>query len=121
MNPPDITVKRGDVWEVRFDPSEGDEIRKIRPAVVMTASGAGRMRLHIVVPITGWQPQFGRYFWMVHLLPTPATGLSKESAADSFQIKSPSISRFQNRLGSVSEDELTEIAAAVALCIGYSP
>ncbi len=23
---------RGDIWMVRFDPSEGDEIRKIRPA-----------------------------------------------------------------------------------------
>ena len=121
MNPPDIAVRRGDVWEIRFDPSEGDEIRKIRPAVVMTASGAGRMRLHIVVPITGWQPQFGRYFWMVHLLPTSANGLSKESAADSFQIKSVSVNRFQSKLGMLADDELLEIAAAIALCIDYSP
>ncbi len=121
MNPPDLIVRRGDVWEVRFDPSEGDEIRKIRPAVVMTVSGAGRMRLHIVVPITGWQTQFDRYFWMVHLLPTPTNGLSKESAADTFQIKSISVNRFLHRLGSLSDDTLTEIAAAVALCVGYSP
>ncbi len=44
---------RGEIWDVRFDPSEGDEIRKVRPAVVMTAHSAGRMQLHIVVPITG--------------------------------------------------------------------
>lgn len=121
MDRPDITIKRGDVWEVRFDPSEGDEIRKIRPAVVMTAAGAGKMRLHVVVPITGWQPQFERYFWMVHLFPKLSNKLSKESAADAFQVKSVSMTRFQNKLGVIESDELEEIAAAVALSIGYSP
>jgi mRNA interferase MazF len=57
------TANRGDIWTIRFDPSEGDEIQKIRPAVVMTMAGAGRIRLQIVVPITAWQPQFNRYFW----------------------------------------------------------
>jgi mRNA interferase MazF len=47
-------IQRGDIWTIRFDPSEGDEIQKIRPAVVMTVAGAGKMRLQIVVPITGW-------------------------------------------------------------------
>lgn len=121
MTSPNITVTRGDVWEIRFDPSEGDEIKKIRPAVVMTVAGGGKMRLHIVVPITGWQPQFARYFWMVHLLPASANGLSKESAADSFQIKSVSLNRFQNKLGVLTGEQLSEIAAAIALCIGYTP
>jgi mRNA interferase MazF len=120
MTPPsNIAVSRGEVWEIRFDPSEGDEIKKIRPAVVMTAQGAGRMQLHIVVPITGWQPQFADYFWMTLLKPTPANGLTKESAADAFQVKSLSINRFQNKLGELTFDEVNEIAAAVALCIGY--
>ncbi len=26
------------------------------------------MSLHIVAPITGWQPQFAYYFWMVPLV-----------------------------------------------------
>ena len=55
-------IQGGDIWTIRFDPSEGDEIQKIRPAVVMTASGAGKIRLQIVVPITGRQPQFSHYF-----------------------------------------------------------
>lgn len=68
---------RGEVWQIRFDPSEGDEIRKIRPAVVMSAQNAGRMRLQIVVPITGWQSAFERYFWMIEVQPTSQNGLSK--------------------------------------------
>jgi len=121
MNLPNITIARGDVWEIRFDPSEGDEIKKIRPAVVMTTQGVGKMRLQIVVPITGWQPQFAHYFWMVRLLPSPANGLSKESSADTFQVKSVSMNRFQNKLGILTADEVSEIAAAIALCVGFSP
>ncbi|MCC6612381.1 MAG: type II toxin-antitoxin system PemK/MazF family toxin [Anaerolineae bacterium] len=117
----DANPARGDVWAVRFDPSEGDEIRKVRPAVVMTTRGAGRMRLQIVVPITGWQPQFERYFWMVRLDPTPENGLDKPSAADSFQVKSISLNRFQERWGSLTDDQVKEIAAGIALCVGYSP
>jgi len=113
-------AKRGEVWEIRFDPSEGDEIQKIRPAVVMTARSAGRVQLHIVVPITGWKPQFGRYFWMIHLLSDVASGLQKESAADAFQVKSLSVNRFQRRLGSLADDTVEEVAAAIALCIGYA-
>ena len=114
-------IQRGDVWRIRFDPSEGDEIQKIRPAVVMTVAGAGRMKLQIVVPITNWQQQFINYFWMVKLTPNNQNGLSKDSAADCFQIKSLSINRFQNKLGSLSVSQINEIGAAVTLCIGYLP
>jgi mRNA interferase MazF len=115
------SVRRGELWMVRFDPSEGDEIRKVRPAVVMTAVSAGRIALHIVVPVTGWQPSFSNYSFIVRLTPTITNGLTKESAANAFQVKSIALSRFQSKLGSVTADELDEIAAAIALCVGYQP
>jgi mRNA interferase MazF len=121
MITPNLKVERGDIWEIRFDPSEGDEIRKSHPAVVMNVPQAGRIRLRIVVPITGWQPQFTNYFWMTNLLPNSTNGLSKESAADSFQVQSVSLNRFQRKLGVVSEIKLREIAAAIVLCIGFKP
>jgi mRNA interferase MazF len=114
-------VQRGEVWAVRFDPGEGDEITKIRPAVVMTAHSAGRMQLQIVVPITGWKAQFERYFWRVNLVPTPENGLTKESAADAFQVKSLSVNRFQRKIGSLTDDQIEEIAAAIVLWVGYVP
>jgi mRNA interferase MazF len=119
--PPNASIKRGEIWEVRFDPSEGDEIKKVRPAVVMTAQEAGRMQLQLVVPVTSWQPQFARYFWMIYLKPDERNGLAKESTADAFQIKSISVNRFQRRLGMIGAGELNEIAFAVALCVGYQP
>jgi mRNA interferase MazF len=82
-------INRGEIWMIRFDPSEGDEIQKIRPAVVMTVSGAGKMQLQIVVPVTSWQPSFSNYFWMVQLSPDSKNGLAKLSAADAFSESFP--------------------------------
>jgi mRNA interferase MazF len=118
---PPFNIQRGDVWLVRFDPSEGDEIRKVRPAVVMTAVSAGRIALHIVVPVTGWQPAFVTYSFIVPLTPSPQNGLTKDSGANAFQVKSVSINRFQSKLGTLTSDQMEELAAAIALCVGYQP
>ena len=41
------TPKWGKVWLVRFDPSAGAEIRKVRPAVVVNLDAIGRLPLRI--------------------------------------------------------------------------
>ncbi len=112
------TPNRGEIWRVRFDPAEGDEIKKIRTAVVVSRSAVGRLRLKIVVPITEWKPKYVAYPWFVHLLPSTTNGLSKESGADAFQVKSVSETRFLNRLGELTSQEVDEIASAVAICVG---
>jgi mRNA interferase MazF len=48
--PPD--PKRGEIWLVNFDPTIGAEIRKQRPAVVVSLTTVGRLPLRIVTPIT---------------------------------------------------------------------
>src|SRR5437899_8338099 len=93
------TPVRGEVWQVRFDPAEGDEIKKVRTAVIVSEDEVGRLRLKIVVPITEWKPRYGSYPWFVRLVPTAGNGLTKESGADAFQVKSVSETRFVGRLG----------------------
>jgi mRNA interferase MazF len=109
---------RGEVWRIRFDPAEGDEIKKIRTAVVMSENAIGRLRLKIVVPITEWKSRYGNFPWFVHLDPTPANGLTKDSGADAFQVKSVSETRFLDRLGELTPGQLDEIANAIAICVG---
>lgn len=114
-----IPVIRGDIWLVSFDPQVGDEIQKIRPAVVMSQSNTSRYELHIVVPITTWKPIYENDFWMIELLPTIDNSLKNHSAANAFQVKCLSSKRFINRIGRVSSDELYDIAGAIALCVGF--
>src|SRR5260370_7439876 len=93
------TPVRGEVWRIRFDPAEGDEIKKVRTAVVMSRNAVGRLRLKIVVPITEWKPRYASYPWFVRLAATSTNGLLKESGADAFQLNSVSKTRFLNPLG----------------------
>jgi mRNA interferase MazF len=110
--------RRGEVWLVDFDPTTGAEIAKTRPSVVISDDAVGILPLRIVVPITEWDSRYSSCPWMVHLRASKGNGLSKESAADAFQVKSVSETRAKKRLGSVTADEVEEIAAAIAVCIG---
>ena len=44
-----MTPARGELWWVRLDPTLGSEIRKTRPALVVTADVLNRMRQTVVV------------------------------------------------------------------------
>ena len=120
MNRPRLNIARGEIWLVNFDPTIGDEIQKTRPAVVISIKAAFRYRLQIVVPITSWQEKFAQDFWMIKITPSPNNRLENESAANAFQIKSFSEQRFVRKIGYLLPDELDDISAAVAICIGYN-
>ncbi|MEX2091485.1 MAG: type II toxin-antitoxin system PemK/MazF family toxin [Pirellulales bacterium] len=110
--------QRGEIWTVQFDPSVGAEIRKLRPAVVANVDSIGRLPLRIVVPLTDWQSSFGTFPWFVYVPSSPTSGLTKDSGADAFQVKSVSENRLVRRIGNVTDDQMDEIAAAIALCVG---
>jgi len=111
------TPKRGEVWLVEFHPSVGAEIHKTRPSIVLTADGVGRLPLEIVVPLTAWKPIHANWSWFVHVPATTASGLSKDSSADTFQVKSVSRDRFVRKLGDLTLRQVDEIATAVANCV----
>src|SRR5947209_11228325 len=50
-------VRRGEIWWVNFDPTQGAELRKRRPAVVITADGLNRARRTVVVVPLSSGPQ----------------------------------------------------------------
>ena len=112
---------RGEVWNVNFKPQVGSEITKVRPAVVMSLDSVGILPLRLVVPITDWKSHYASQLWFVRLDPSADNGLTKVSGADCFQVKSMDLSRFLKRLGRLTAAQLDEIAAGVALTVGYQP
>jgi mRNA interferase MazF len=109
---------RGEVWLVNFDPAVGGEIRKLRPAIVVSVDTIGRLPLRLVVPVTDWKSQYADYPWFIELSFNSANGLIKRSGADAFQTKSISMARFVRKLGSVTTPEIDAVASAIALCVG---
>lgn len=114
-----MSPRRGEVWDVDFAPSVGAEIKKARPAAVLSVQSVGRLPLRIVVPITDWKDNYAGIPWMTYLAPTNGNGLTKGSAADAFQVKSVGLPRFQIQRGHLTPREIEDIAAAVVLCVGY--
>ena len=53
--------RRGELWMVDFDPAVGAEIRKLRPAIVISVDAVRRLPLRLVVPVTDWKPSYAGY------------------------------------------------------------
>ena len=102
-----------------FDPTIGSEIRKIRPAVVISSDLVGRLSIKLVVPITKWQEQFSADIWHILVEPNATNGLTMDSAADALQIRAVAEERFIKKRGRFNATLMGEIAAAVAAVIEH--
>lgn len=114
-----IRPRRGEVWEVDFNPTVGDEIAKIRPAIVVSSDAMGRLAIKTVVPVTTWKDWFANNLWMVRLAPNATNGLRNVSTADAMQIRGVGLERFVRKLGWMSSEVMTNIAAAVAILVEH--
>jgi mRNA interferase MazF len=110
-------MKQGEVWLVSLDPTVGAEIQKTRPAIIVNDNALGRLPLKVVVPITDWKERYSVAPWMVKLVPYQQNGLSKESAADCFQIRSIAEQRCVKRLGTVSMGTMQQIRKALDIVL----
>ena len=110
---------RGDVWRIEFDPVKGDEIRKSRPAIVISSDAFKPLKTKLVVPLTSWQEKFATSQWMVKVVADASNGLDHDSTADALQLRCVSYERFTLKLGAVPAPVLDEIAAAIAIVIEF--
>jgi mRNA interferase MazF len=105
---------RGEVWLINLDPTVGSEIRKTRPAVIVSDDSVGALPLRVVVPITEWKDRCAGAPWFVKLPPSVESGLAKQSAADAFQVRSVACQRFVRRLGLLTASQMTDLGRALA-------
>jgi len=110
-------MTRGDVVRVRLDPGEGREIRKTRPAVVISNNVACRFDSVVqVVPITGLPERDLRPYEAG--ITSEESGLTKPSRAVANQIRTVARHRIVKRLGRLSSSEIKDINRAVAIQLG---
>ena len=115
---PDLQ-KRGEIWLVNFDPTVGAEIKKVRPAVVISSDSVGKLPIKLIAPITDWKIYFSSNFWHVKIEPNSINRLNKDSAIDTLQLRGADLQRFIRKLGSVSEITMLEIIASIATVIEF--
>ena len=100
-----------------LDPAIADEIRKTRPAIVVSRDAMGVLGLRVIVPITAWQARFIGHDWLVQLHPDGANGLDKTSTADTLQVRSVAVQRFVRRLGQLHNTDMNRVAKALKIVL----
>ena len=102
-------MKRGEVWWVEFDPAIGSEIRKRRPAVLVSNDSANRnLSRVVVVPLTSN---------IYRLYPGEALITMGEQTNKAMvdQIMAADKARLKSRLGEIKSNDMKQLEDAIRL------
>jgi mRNA interferase MazF len=104
---PAVSVQRGSVWWVDLDPTRGAEIRKTRPAVVLSGDGLNRARRTIVVVPLSTGPALHPPI----VVATPSAGPGSVAVCD--QLRAVDKARLTRLVGVLSRQDLRAVEDGV--------
>jgi len=107
-----LEMKRGEIWWVDFEPSIGGEIRKVRPAIIVSNDISNRYINRVqVIPVTS---NISRVY--------PGETLvfinQKQGKAMANQLTTVSKQRLKRRIGKVTDAEMKQIEEIIRLQLG---
>lgn len=105
-------MRRGEIWWVDFEPALGGEIKKKRPAVILTVNALNRARRTVVVVPLASSPTPRPPI----VVAVPSAGTGSMAVCD--QLRAVDKNRLAARAGELSAVDLCAVTEAVRLLLG---
>lgn len=99
----------GNIWLVSFDPSVGVEIRKTRPAIIVSGTAFNRRRKLTVLPITSSSPDDQLLPVVVGVSPNAENGLTTDSYIVCIDPMTFDKQRLVKRLGMLDLERIRQV------------
>ena len=107
--------RRGDIFWVKLDPAQGTQIRKTRPAVIISNDSCNKYGARVIVlPVTSNVESLFPGETRIQIEGQPARVLGD-------QMRSLDKSRLGARIGTLSPAELLAVEEAVLITLGFPP
>ena len=105
-------MRRGEVWGVEFDPALGTEIRKTRPAIIISNDAANRnLSRVVVIPVTENVDRQYPEEALITLVESPGKAMIDQiMAADKVRLK--------NQLTTISKSDMKRVEDAILTHFG---
>jgi mRNA interferase MazF len=99
----------GSIWLVSFDPSVGAEIRKTRPAIIISGTAFNRRRKLTVIPITSSSPDDRLLPVVIGVSPNTENGLTVDSYIVCIDPMTFDKRRLVKRLGMLDVERIEQV------------
>jgi mRNA interferase MazF len=107
-------MRRGEVWWVDFDPSQGMEIRKRRPAVILTVNALNKARGTVVVVPLSTSAKLRPPI----VVPLPSAGGNSVAVCD--QLCAADKTRFGQKIGDLSGADVAVLTESMKIILGLT-
>lgn len=119
-----LVVRRGEIYSARLDPTEGSELRKTRPVLIVSNDIDNRHSpVILAAPLT--EHRTGRIYPTEVLVEPPQGGVEKPSRISCTQIRALDKKRLRDptgevirRWGVLSPEKMSEVDVGLRIAIG---
>ena len=109
-----MDLKRGEIWWIDLEPTQGGEIKKTRPGAILTVNALNKARRTVVIiPLSGSaQPR------PPIVVAAPSAGNNSVAVCD--QIRAVDKNRLLGKIGDLSKSDLDAISSGMKQILGLS-